>query len=266
MNILLTCVNYNSYNELLHFLDSIEIAFNRSEDINLTVCVADNSSNKQKMDLCGYNFECHCYSFQNLGYLGGATRVFESLPNMHIFDYVIISNVDLVVDELFFKNFPHCEDQSLGWISPSIISLHEDRDKGVGLATRPSALKLKLLMLMFRFPWLEYLVENSLYKRKKFTHKNSEIEKNIYSGHGSFIILTKYFFKVYPHMHYPMFLWGEELFLGELMRIQGLRVVYNPLLKVYDSEHISTSKMTSSFSCRCQHDSLKYIYNRFYKI
>ena len=264
LNVLLTCINYNSYKELNKFLESVEQAYHATKKINLLVCIADNSSNKEAVTLDKYSFDCQYFPFDNVGYFGGATGVFDRLPNMHKYDYVIISNVDLEVDQEIFKNLSPNMDDKLAWISPSILSSFENRDKGLGLSHRPSKLKLILLAIMFRFPWLLYLVENTIYKRKTIVQKKYDRDKIIYSGHGSFIILTNIFFHTYPNWHYPMFLFCEELFLGELIRRKGLKVIYNPSLKIYDSEHVSTSQMPSKFSCKCQYDSISFILRTFY--
>ena len=265
MNIFLVCVNYNSYKELNRFLQSIERAYQRQYNMNLVVCIADNSEEKKTFELNQYSFKCQCYLFDNVGYMGAATRVFDEQQNIHKYDYVIISNVDLEVDVDFFINLPLCNDDSIAWISPSILSSFENRDKGLGLAQRPLKTKLCLLLLIYKYPWLLHFVENTIYKRKSLSKKSCKQEKTIYSGHGSFIVLTKFFFKAYSRLQYPMFLFGEELFLGELIRLKGMRVVYNPALKIYDSEHVSTSLLPSKFSCKCNYDSISFILNTFYK-
>ena len=266
MNVLLVCVNYNSNNEMFLFLHSLEKALNYADndELELTVCIADNSTDKCQIDLNKYSFNCYYYSFNNLGSFGGATAVFDKQSNLHKYEYIIISNVDLVVDRYFFNNLSDCSDCSIGWISPSILSSYENRDKGLGLVNRPSKFKLRLLAFMYKYPWLVYLVEKTIYKRKRLVKSKVYSEKTIYSGHGSFVILTKNFFKIYENFHYPMFLWGEELFLGELVRKCGQRVVYNPNLKVYDKEHASTALLPSAFRCKCQRDSLLYILDTFY--
>ena len=264
MNILLTCINYNSYKELNIFLESVERAYQNQKNINLQVCIADNSETKIDVEFGKYSFGCQYYPFDNVGYFGGATGVFDKLRDIHKYDYVIISNVDLEVDKDLFKNLPNCDDDSIGWISPSILSSFENRDKGLGLSCRPSKMKLKMLKFMFKYPWLLHIVENTIYKRKAYIQRSYDDEKIIYSGHGSFIILTKYFFQAYSRLRYPMFLFGEELFLGELIRQKELRVVYNPALKIYDHEHVSTSQLTSKFSCKCQYDSISFILKTFY--
>lgn len=265
MRVLITAVTYNSYSELIQFLDSVDKAFSNTNNTYLRVCVADNSTEKESYQLNKYKFDIQYYSFDNKGYFGGATNAINRQDDIDTFDYVIISNVDLQIDNSFFYKLSSCEDPNVGWISPSIMSTFENRDKGLGLAQRPTKVKLYLLTIIHKHPFLLFLIENTIYRRKTLFQKKCESQKVIYSGHGSFIILTKYFIQSYPRLHYPMFLFGEELFLGELVRQKSMRVVYHPELKIYDSEHVSTSQMPSRFRCKCQYDSLMFILDTFYK-
>ena len=63
--------------------------------------------------------------------------------------------------------------------------------------------------------FLHKLYTMTLYKTKRY---RSNEAKYIYAGHGSFIILTKAFFQNYSNIAYPMFLYGEEIYLAELIR------------------------------------------------
>ena len=86
----------------------------------------------------------------------------------------------------------------------------------------------------------------------------------IYGGHGSFIILTKMYFERCGIINYPVFLFGEEIYLAEQCRQQGLKVVYDPTIAVKDTEHASTGNMPSRFYCNCNAKALEYIMSAFY--
>lgn len=116
---------------------------------------------------------------------------------------------------------------------------------------------------MYKIPLLHHIYQNSLYKRKK--KKKESSQKRIYAGHGSFMIFTKIFFTQYSKIEYPIFLFGEELFFAELIRRKSLYVEYFPNIKVYDDEHISTSKMNSKFYYKCNREAIKYIISNFYE-
>lgn len=58
---------------------------------------------------------------------------------------------------------------------------------------------------------------------------------------------------------------GEEIYLAEKCRVNGLTVYYDPEIKVVDREHASTSKMPSRFYTKCNVEALSYIIRAFYR-
>jgi len=67
--------------------------------------------------------------------------------------------------------------------------------------------------------------------------------KHIYAPHGSFILFTRDYFARGGHLDYPVFLFGEEVFLAETIRLLDMRVIYTPDLVVYDDDHVSTGRV-----------------------
>lgn len=265
MKILIIPVNFNSYKELDEYLESLEIASQNQNDILIDVCIADNST--EKVQICKdyyINLNLRVYQFSNLGYFGGALSIYNAITNLDKYDYVFISNVDVSYDKSFFSNLKNLEvNKNVGWLAPQIWSNCEGRDRNPKIITRYSYKKIKAIEIMWRFPILHRIYQSTFYKRKRNQEQINISE--IYAGHGSFIILTKNFIKVFRKLNYPIFLFGEELFLAELCRIEGLTVEYCPSLKVWDEEHVSTSKMKSKFYYECNHSAIKYIISHFYE-
>lgn len=269
MEILIVCVNYNSYSSLANFLCSVEKAALKFDGA-VSVFIADNSEQKsiEKQLNNFYKINIKYYNFSNLGYFGGAFSIINGLRNPQKYDYVFITNVDLVVDENFFCELQKItKDDYVAWIAPSIFSKFENRDKNPQRIKRCSKIKLQLLYLMFSLPILERFYSNVIYLRRKnkIISKRQLQTKNIYCGHGSFIILTKEFIKKNPILNYPCFLFCEELFLGEIIKNEGLKVIYEPSLKIFDDEHVSTGKLPSKNYYRYNRESLFWILRTFYK-
>lgn len=264
INVVIVCVNYNSYSELERYLKSIDRAFVKTDKINLKVYIADNSVQKESFSI-KVNYEYEIVLFPNNGYFGSAFKIYNSVELVHESDYLIISNVDVQVDESFFKELANTVISSdIGWVAPTIYSIQEKRDKNPQRQKRPSYKKMKLLLFLFNHPVVESIYENSLYKIKN-RGKQTQGECDIYCGHGSFIILTKYFINKFETLYYPCFLYCEELFLGELIRKKSLKVIYKPSLKVLDEEHCSTGTLSNEKYYAFNKDSLKYIMETFYK-
>ena len=90
-------------------------------------------------------------------------------------------------------------------------------------------------------------------------------EKNIYSGHGSFMIFRPELFHQKPPLDYPVFLFCEEIFMAEMVRRIGKKTVHYPAVKVWDCEHASTGLMGLWRYCKYNHDALSYIIKHFYE-
>ena len=105
------------------------------------------------------------------------------------------------------------------------------------------------------------IYEKYFQKRKL---KNSSEIIYTYSSHGSFLIFTKKGFNLITKQKYPIFLFGEELFFGEILRINNLYSVYKPSLVVFDKEHISTAKLSSKRYRNLNSKAIIYIIKKFY--
>lgn len=263
MNILIVAISYNSNDALSKYLKSIEVAMEDNSDIQLKVIIGDHSesnpfclSNQYRM------FDCKVIRQENIGYLGGISKLLTKEDVLN-YDYVIISNVDIEIDKNFFTKLINKKyDCNIAWIAPTIWSISEQRNRNPFIVNRFSLYKLLIIRCLYKFHFLHKLYTMTLYKRKRY---RSNIAEYIYAGHGAFIILTKSFFQKIGCIDYPMFLYGEELYLAELIRNSSLKVYYDSDIRIRTMDHISTGKMKSDFYYECNYKSLTYIINRFYK-
>lgn len=242
--IALFCVSYESDNELEKYLQSVDRAAKKAAElIHLDIFAAKNTKEN------------------NPGYFGAVSNLMQKAA-IETYDYSIISNVDLTIEDDFFIKLAAYEyPENTGWIAPQIWSEKEMRDMNPKITNRYPRKKLQLLRFMHRFPILHAIYSKTLYFRKR----NQECKSGYtYAGHGSFIILTKEYFKKCGIINYPIFLFCEEIYLAELCREAGLKVVYNPELRIIDNEHISTGKMPIRVYSRLNYEAVSYILKRFY--
>ena len=122
MKILIVAVTYNSYPELRSYLSSIEIAAEQSPNTEVTVRVADNSINKEKVDITGFKkIKIEICPLDNKGYLGGAQYIINTQPDIYQYDYVAISNVDIVLSVDFFKKLQgYTLQKDVAWLATKI--------------------------------------------------------------------------------------------------------------------------------------------------
>ena len=238
------CVTFKSDVELERYKASLRKAAEKAGDeIELSIFVSQNTEE------------------DNPGYFGGIRRAMLQ-TNVLDYDYGIISNVDLTVEEDFFvKLLAYDCAEDTGWIAPQIWSAQEGRDRNPKILSRYPLKTLKILKTIFRFPPV-WALKRSITARQKRgeTHPAGEI----YGGHGSFIILTHQYFKRCGVIDYPVFLFCEEIWLGEQCRKAGLKVMYEPNLLVSDAEHASTGRMKLRYYCHLNEMALDYIIRTFY--
>ena len=267
MKILIVCVNYNSYDELRNYLQSVEkSASNVHGDLQVDVIIADNSSTREIVD-------CNCYvsinvkqvELPNLGYLGGAQAIINDKEDILLYKYVIISNVDLIFKRDTLVNIEQFEiGKDIAWVAPDIFSEKYQKRLNPNVVRRYKVWKLRLLKLTYHRS-LYKLYDKYYYSKKKelnLTSQNNEMD--IYAGHGACIILTENFFRCYQQIHYPIFLYGEELFFAELIKKKRLRVRYVPSIRMITEGGVSTSKMPSDSFFRYNVDAINYILKNFY--
>ena len=258
------CVTYKSYEVAEMYLKSLDIKYDSATNVTLSVFIADNTdTNFKNISYQPSNYRLKVFNIhKNLGYFGAIQYMMQKDSPLQ-FDYSIISNVDLSIAPTFFHTLSCMKiNNNVGWIAPQIYSKMEQRDRNPKIINRYPLKKLKVLKLFFKYPILYNLYTHTIYKSKKLTkHENMDI----YAGHGSFIILTKEYFKRCGIIEYPIFLFCEEIYLGEQCLNNNLRVIYDQSLVVYDSEHVSTSNFKNSKYCNLNYLALDYIIRHYYK-
>jgi len=272
LKVLIACTNYNSDISLLKYLKSINLSFNKLNEegyLSLSILVADNSNIANKFDIEFLNKSIivhHIFNNGNYGYIGGITEAFEKVDlNIDIFDFLIISNVDVEVSPDFFTKLIRLNVNScIGWIAPSIVSKKEIFNRNPAIISRPTAKKLRHLLLLYKYPILHFLYEYlfySLRRKKKTSYQKSNI---IYAGHGSFMIFTKQFLLKNRSFKFPSFLFGEEIFFAELILKSNLQTIYIPELEIIDEDHVSTGKMKKKVLYKMHYESIKKIYQLYF--
>ena len=263
-HIAIYCVNYHSYDSLEKYLQSIDRAVEKSQEpLTLSVFVADNS-----VPCTPVGYEPRHFSLrvlptgENKGYFGAIQYLMRQMSPLE-YDYCIVSNVDVLLDDAFFTNLCTCEpDEMVGWIAPEIYSRIERRDRNPKILQRYPRRKLQILKTLFRIPPLYNLYTHTVYKSKKLLHHEAG---PIYAGHGSFIILTQQYFRLCGIIDYPVFLFCEEIYLGEQCRLHQLKVIYDPTIRVTDAEHASTSTIRRSKYCEYNFQAISHILETYYK-
>lgn len=264
MKIAIFCVNYHSYDSLRNYIDSIELSvLATSPKVDVELYVADNSCPSEQFNYTPKGFSMQIVpTGKNLGYFGAIRLLMKKFPPTK-FDYSIISNVDVLLEKNTLSELAQTKhDPSVGWIAPTIFSKSMQSDWNPQAIERYSIQKLKSLRFLFKHPWLLKLKQR-LFHTYHFI-KNCP-SGSVYAGHGSFIILTKTFFQLCGIVNYPIFLYGEEIYLAELCRLHELRVIYSPQIRIIDIGRVSTKKISLHQFCKYNYEAINYIIHNFYK-
>jgi hypothetical protein len=219
---------------------------------------------------------------RNLGYFGGAAWGLDLyLKDNPLPEWIIVSNTDLSFpDREFFRKL----EELYGSDPPAIVApdivlqprgnLPSSNDhQNPHLAVRPSPARMQILRSVARFyvvyvayefaSSLRYRIRNAwmkvLDRRSAFTDAVP-----IYAPFGAFIIFHRGYFDAGGSLRYPSFLFGEEIYVAETARSFGLRVMYEPRLRVAHHEHGAVGKIASRRIARCVSQSYDYLVRAYF--
>lgn len=240
---LLICVTYHSDKELQAFLESVR-------------CAAEHVKGQMVIDI-------HVVDSgkDNKGYLGGALPVYNERAKEY--DFVSISNVDLQLAPDFFEQLLHIDTKGAGWIAPDIYTDKLDSHVNPFMHSRPTKRNFMIWNIIHSSTWI-YRMYYALYVLKN-KYAKAYPACDIYAGYGSFMLFTKDFVLHNPDLHFPGFMYGEEIFMAELVRKVQLRVLYCPTLHISEIGSVSTDLVNPKRKARWNKESLRAIYNLFFE-
>ena len=264
---LIICVNYNSYDVLYKYIESIDVAKSYTPGIKVDVLIADNTTENPQVISFSKEFDyVKVFPFhKNYGYFGGITKALENLSLDFIsnYDYVILSNVDLTLRPSFFHEISLCKSENVGWVVPSIIRSSDGSDENPFIKVRPTLFKMKCLYTMYSIPILFGLYSYFSARRRKKGSDNKK-EMDIYAGMGSIIVLNAAVAEKYYPIRFNSFMYGEELFIAELVRGMGLITRYYPNIIVDDICGVSTRFLGVKGKCKMCKESFRYLIKEFF--
>jgi GT2 family glycosyltransferase len=191
----------------------------------------------------------------NRGYFGAATLALDQYreKGCGLPDWVIVSNSDILVDDQsFLDKLLRLESSSLGMVAPRVIVPPWNLNQNPYLRTRPRRLR-RFTMHIFSHDYFLAVAWDWLSRAKRdigfgMVRKlrsavdesaNETIHVPIYAPHGSFMVFSRRYFEAGGYLDCELFLYAEEVSVGENCRRLGLPVVYVPFLSVVHNEHQS---------------------------
>jgi GT2 family glycosyltransferase len=275
--VLLVCVKYDSDPETALYMESLRRLEGQP---NLQVLIVDNavSAHMAAMPMdASFTF---LRSNENLGYFGGARRgISKYLEDHPLPDWIIVSNVDLLItDPQFLQKLASLKAAPrVGAIAPRISSVLTGRNQNPFMRSRPSAIRMHVYKWLYR-SWLAlnaHELASAVFHRirsavgrstRTKTKSSRDVVGKVYAPHGSFLILSKEYFRAGGSLDFPCFLFGEEIYLAESLRRLGLDVIYEPSLEVMHQEHQSTKLLKSRKLARFVASSAAYCADTYFPL
>lgn len=268
MKTLILAVNYRSYDFVPAFFASIENAAKQAPHEEVVVAIGDTTdTGYHDISLHSDNVRFMFFGYhENLGYLGCCQKMMcdMGIEFLSQFDYIAISNVDLQLDKDFFSALSLRSPEDSAWIAPSIYTPSRGTFENPFLRVRPGLSSFLKWKIMYWNPVLYGIFEKIVYSRRRH-HSQSFHDEDIYAGHGSFMLLTKRFLSAQRSLQFPSFMYGEEIYLAELVRKHGLKVRFCPELKIVNIGSVSISLLGNKWKCKQNRESLNKIYHLFFK-
>lgn len=270
-HIMVFCVNYGSYDYLRTFMQSVERSAAMADGLcHVTLCVGDNTAKDWQGIPEGITPHCTLHSFPyhlNLGYLGCALRMMSEMgwENISEASHCIICNVDLTLHEDFFRVLSTTLwPTDAGWLAPDIYTKRLQHHDNPYHVHRPSKHDFWRWRILYSHPvvfkWLE-----KIYNLRNQHQQMITSQQSIYAGHGSLMIFTGLFLKNHPFLHFPAFMYGEEIFFAELIWRDKLKVYYCPSLHVNNTGRVSTGKLNYKWLCRQSKKSLSILRDSYFR-
>jgi GT2 family glycosyltransferase len=250
---LFLCVHYHSPSALREMLGSLRAC--EDGGVDLEVIVVDNSDPGRRLNeatvlhWAGNVSARLAIPERNLGYYGGAAwALADYLERRELPEWVIVSNADLTYSRDFLPRLRQITDD-VAVVAPRIKHADSGADENPFMVRAMSPRKVVFYCWLFRHPGLfvgyEWLARSVRRVRSFLLLRSRAVAepRQIYAPHGACVGYAKQYFARGGTLKHPLFLYGEEFFVGETARILGLKVSYQPELLVTHQHGVATGAL-----------------------
>jgi GT2 family glycosyltransferase len=211
-----------------------------------------------------------CASAANPGYFGGAAQAFaQYLADNPLPEWTIVTNDDIFFADDFFPTLVTLSTPlDTGVLAPDTLVPTTQIRQNPYLRQRPGRWRLKTLLFLFRHPtaYRLYLALRRWFPRRASSHVPPVSSAGeIYAPHGACIVFNARYFTAGGTLNHFSFLYAEENFVAESCRRAGLRVRYEPSLRVEHHEHSAMRKVPSEVHLQYMRDATTALLDRYYR-
>jgi GT2 family glycosyltransferase len=187
----------------------------------------------------------------NVGYFGGLNlgiqRIRAKMPEL---THIVVGNNDLLFPPEFERSLARnrLSIAEYAVVSPDIVTL-DGVHQNPHVIEKISRIREFVYDLYYANYYLARVISRIARATRAFTDRRDEerwgVGGPIYQGHGACYILGPRFFELFDELCAPSFLMGEELFLSWQLSRKGLRVYYEPGIRVVHQCHASVGRLSS---------------------
>lgn len=202
-------------------------------------------------------------SVSNNGYGAGNNKGISYVLNKYDFEYIIISNADIMIDDLVIDNLKHYNNSI---IAPKIISA-DGKLQNPCAPFKPLRIEMYLRFLTYKGKCRKtmYLFYALSRIKKMVFHLLYPFKKRIFAAHGAFVVIPKsVLLQMLPLYNERMFLFGEETHLALKAEQCKIPTYYAPQVVVRHKED-GSMKVASVNVFEKERDSFIEIYHYWYK-
>lgn len=221
-----------------------------------------NKESESRIKEIATELDCDFFTIKNKGYGYGNNRGVEYAKNHYNYEYLIISNADVVIEKFDINGLP----SSNAVVGPKLITIKGKHQNPYWAIENKPMEKLIYTGLSKKFR-LNMVIAQGINKTirevfLKFT-KNVSTAYKVYAVHGAFIIFTKDVVeRIYPIYDENMFLYYEEAYLANRLKQMGVGRFYYPQICIRHKEDGSTKGLNTDLSCHAV-DSFVYYYDNY---
>ena len=219
----------------------------------------------KKIEYISKQHGCDFLAVENKGYGTGNNRGIEYARENYEFSFIIVSNPDMTIEKFDESIISGREDVIIG---PKILTKN-------GKNQNPFYLKRKKLAgaehyFMQRKNNVGYFFTVGVNKLSKLFHLfimklRGKTEIQVYALHGSFFVIgQKALEKLYPLFDENIFLFEEEMVLGEKAQKVGVKLFYTSKIVINHKEDGSMKFLSHSMS-DIERKTNDYVYKTYYK-
>ena len=240
MKICIIVTNYNNSEHTIAFYNSLK----KVPNLDFFMIVVDNQSKESSVsELCSIENENRVkiiFEQTNLGYFGGLNAGIKwarARQNRFHFDLWIVGNNDLRVDGDFYESLSASVDifGKYPVISPNIVTLDGTHQNPHVIKSISPFREFVYDIYHLSYPIAKLIVFVARLTRM-FTDRKDELQheysQEIYQGYGACYFLTQLFFENFDYLPNCSFMMYEEFFISKQLSDRGLKLFYEPNLKV----------------------------------